>query len=526
MNSHFYLLRTSLKNRIKEMIHKPGKLVMYLLVIAGILTGLIVTLSRSAQADATMPLYHFLPIFFAFLLLFYGISIQKGLSSGDAIFGMNDVNLLFVSPVNPRATLLYGVIRLVGMSFWAGFFILFQGGTLSLFGIGFHGMLILFAVFILYTVVLTLLSLVIYSTTNGKLARKRLVRIFAVAVFVPILALFAYRFGQTGDMLLALNAVIQSWLLAATPFVGWASAGAIALIDGNMLAGFGWLGLLALTGAGMLIYIMYSRSDYYEDVLVATETAFEKKRAAAEGDVQTMGSTNAKVKVTATGLNGHGAQVFMYKHLRETFRQNRFGFFSMYVLIMAAALLVLSFFMRGKTDVITILQILLWMQVFMIGTGRGLLETYSHYIYMIPGSTFKKLLWSNMELMLRTLVESLLLLGFPGFILGSHPLIILLSIAVYVFFSLMLLGVNYMFMCWFDANLSKGILLMVYLIAVLLIIAPGLTAALIVGSSLGGFAGTLLGLVILSVWELIAGLASFALSKNVLSNCDMPSNTK
>ncbi len=523
MNAHFYLFRASLNNRIKEVLHKPGKLALYLLVFLGVAAGLVGSLFGASQNGASMPVTYLLPIFFAFLLLFYVICIQKGLASGDSIFEMSDVNLLFVSPVNSRSTLLYGLIKLVGMSFWAGFFLLFQSSSLSHFGIRYGGILILFVVFMLNMIVLTLLSLVIYSTTNGKPARKRWVRVLAFTVFVPLLAFAAIQFLQAGDAILALDAVIHSPVMAATPFIGWASAGAIALIEGKLLAGCVWLGLLVLTGAGLLMTIMYSRSDYYEDVLVATETAFEKKRAVAEGDIQAAGSTAARVKVKRTGLNGRGVQVFIYKHLRETFRQNKLGFLSTYMLITAVAVTGMSFFTRGKMELTVVLQVLMWMQVFLIGTGRGLLETYSHYIYMIPGSAFKKLIWSNMELMLRELVESVLFLGIPGLVMGSYPFVILGIMVVYVFFSLMLLGINYVFMLWFEANLSKGLLMVVYLLAVILLLAPGLAVALVVGFSLGGLGGTLAGLFILSAWELITGLTCFALSRNVLRSCDMPS---
>lgn len=526
MNSHFYLIFTAMKNRLKEMIHKPGKLVLYLLVILGFAAALIASLFGAAHSGERLSISYLRPILAAFLLLFYVISIQKGLSSGDAIFEMSDVNLLFVSPVNPRATLLYGVIRLVGMSFWAGFFLLFQSSTLANFGVNFGGVLILFGAFMLNMIALTLLSLLIYSVTNGKPERKRLVRILAVAVFIPLLAYSAIRFFAHGDMLLTLHDVAESPLLAAAPFVGWASAGAVALIEGNLLSGLGWLGLLVLSGVGMLLYLMLSRSDYYEDVLVATETAFEKKRAAAEGNLQAVGATAAKVRVTRTGLSGVGVRVFLYKHLRETFRQNRLGFFSMYITITAACILGLSVFLRNHVDVILVLQVLLWIQVFMIGTGRGLMETYSHYIYMVPGSPFRKLIWSNMELMLRTAVESVLFLGIPGLILGSNPLVILGSMVVYILFSLMLLGVNYLSMRFTEANISQGILLMIYFFIVLLLLAPGLAAALIVGFSVGGLGGTLLALLILSAWELVVALACFALSKDILHKCDMPTVKK
>ncbi len=523
MISHFYLLRTSLKNRIKELFKKPGKFILYLFLILLIIAGLIGAVFGSIQNEQSIPLLYFTPIFFGFLLIFYIVSIQKGLSSGDSIFEMNDVNLLFVSPVNPRATLLYGLIKLIGMSFWAGFFILFQSTSLSYFGIKYNGVLILFSVFILNMVVLTLLSLVIYNATNGNSSRKLFVRIFAFVILIPLIIFFGLQYFQTKDLLSALEVVVKSHVLAAVPFIGWASAGAVALIEGELLAGFGWLGLLVISGAGLFIYIMYSRSDYYEDVLVATETAFEKKRAAAEGDLQSVASTNTKVKVKQTGLKGIGARVFFYKHMRETFRQNRFGFLSLHMFITAIIMIIVSFFLRNKIDVILFLQILMWMQIFLIGTGRGLLETYSHYIYMIPKSSFVKLIWSNMELMLRELIDSLILLAIPGFVSGSHPLHILGSVLVYVGFSFLLLGINYVFLLWLETNLSKGLLIAVYILAVILFILPGLAAAIIIGVTIEGLAGGTIGLLVLTVWELIAGIICFALSRNILRNCDIPS---
>ena len=523
MSSHFYLLRTGIKNRFKEVLRKPGKLVLYLLIVLGFAGALAASLFGASHSEGELSVSYLLAVFFVFLLLFYGLSIQKGLTAGDAIFEMNDVNLLFVSPVNPRSTLLYGIIRLAGMSFWAGFFILFQSSTLANFGVGFGGVLILFAVFILHMIVLTLLSLVIYSTTNGQPVRKRVVRILAVAVFIPLIAFFAARFFATGDLLRTINDVVQSAVLAATPFIGWASAGAVALMEGNLMAGLGWLGLVLLSGAGMLLYIMLSRSDYYEDVLVATETAFERKRAAAEGAVQTAGSTTAKVKVKKTGLSGRGAQVFLYKHLRETFRKNRFGFLSLYMIITAVCAIAASLFVFKGDDITVILQVVMWIQIFMIGTGRGMLELYSHYLYMIPSSPFKKAVWSNMELIVRTIAESILFLGIPGLIMGSNPILILGSMVVYVLFSFLLLGINYLSMRWTESNISQGVLIMIYIFAVILFMVPGLAGALIVGFSLGGFGGMALALLILSGWELIAGMICFALSKNILHNCDMPS---
>lgn len=521
MTSHFYLLRTGLKNRCRELLRKPGKLVMYLLVFLFFGAALVVSMFGAAHTGGEQPVSYLMLILFGFLLLFYGIAVQKGLASGDSVFGMNDVNFLFVAPIDPRATLFYGLIKLAGTSFLAGFFILFQSSALASFGLGFDGVLILFAVYMLHMMVLTLLSQVIYSATNGRPGRKRVARILAVALFAPLLAAFALRLFSTGSFAQTLADIAVSPVLAATPFIGWASAGAIALATGNPLPGLGWLGLLVLSGAGLLFYLMRSRSDYYEDVLVATETAFEKARAVADGDMQATFANAAHAKVRGTGLAGRGAQVFLFKHLRETFRQNRFGFLSLYTLITAACIIAAALFLLDGDGLLVILQILMWMQVFMVGTGRGLLELYTHYLYMTPASPFQKAVWSNMELVVRTAIESVLFLGIPGLIMGSGFLVILGSMAVYILFTLLLLGVNYLSMRWTEANLSQGMLIVLYFFAVALLMLPGLAAAFFVGFSMGGQIGVLLALLILSVWELLVALVCFFLSKDVLHNCDM-----
>lgn len=522
MSSHLYLLRTGLKNRCRELLKKPGKLALYLLVFLGFGAVLVASLSGAAHTGDVQPVSNLIPILFGFMLLFYVIAVQKGLASGDSLFGMNDVNFLFVAPIDPRSTLFYGLIKLAGTSFLAGFFILFQSSSLASFGLGFDGVLILFAVYMLYMMVLTLLSQVIYSVTNGRPGRKRVVRILAVALFAPLLAAFALRFFTAGSFAQALADIAVSPVLAVTPFIGWASAGAIALAAGNLLPGLGWLGLLILSGVGLLLCLMRSRSDYYEDVLVATETAFEKARATAEGDMQAAFANAAHAKVRGTGLAGQGAQVFLFKHLRETFRQNRFGFLSLYTLIIAACIIGVAL-LSDRDDLLMVLQILMWLQIFMVGTGRGLLELYTHYLYMAPISPFQKAVWSNMELVVRTAIESVLFLGIPGLIMGSHLLVILGSMAVYILFVLLLLGVNYLSMRWTEANISQGMLVVLYFFVVVLLMLPGLAGALIAGFSIGGLSGILLALLILSVWELLVALICFALSKDILHNCDMAS---
>ncbi len=518
MGSLFYIILKSAKNSLKELLRKPGKLVMYLLVLLAMVGVIVASIFTKAAGKQVAPMFLFKGVFFAFIAMFFVATIRNGLSRGDTIFEMNDVNLLFVSPINPRKILLYGLLRLMKTCFFAGFFILFQANTLALFGIDYGGVLLAFGGYMLAMMVLSIGSLVIYNVTHGNPARKRAVKIAACLLFVPAVIYLIVKMLGAADLLAALEAVIASPFLSYIPIVGWTASGVSLLLTGELAAGLLYFAADALLGVSLVTYLMLSKTDYYEDTLVATETAFEKKRAMAEGNMNGTATSNKKVKVAKTGISGAGASAIFRKHIRESFRENRFGFLTVASVLMIAGSLVMAYFVK---DLTVVLQILMWMQVFLISMGRGMKETYSHYIYMIPESSFKKMLWSNMEVFIKTLVESVLIFGLGALIAGSSVFVGIGCAAVFTLFSVMLLGINYLSMRITGADISMGMLLMIYMIAVLVIIAPGLAAALIVGFGIGGTAGTVVGLFILAAWELVAGLACFALSKGALDWCDM-----
>ena len=523
MSSLVFLLSRSIKNSFLELLRKPAKLILWIFVIVMLGGVVILSLFTRQSMDSTLDIIWLKGIFFLFILLFVVIVIQKGLSKGDAIFDMNDVNLLFVSPVSPRLILMYGIVRMAKMAFAAGFFILFQSNSLGTgFGVGFNAVLLLLLGFILAVCLLQILSLLIYSLTNGNPVRRLMVKVISVLAFLPLIVYTGVQLLKTGDLLLALENTLHSPFTAWTPVAGWASEGVVSLISGDIGNGLLFFGLILLSAALLILYIALSNPDYYEDVLVATETAFEKKRGISEGQINTEAVSAKKVKVSKTGISGLGASAIFYKHLRESFRANRLGLWGLPSVITVLGAAVFAFFLRGEADgMIILLQILMWMQIFLIGTGRGLKELYMHYIYLIPESSFRKIIWSNLEVAFKVLVESIFLFLTAGLIMGAPVLLTVAAIAVYTLFSFLLLGINYLSLRWTGADISAGLLIFIYTIAVVVIMLPGLIAAIIVGSLAGGI-GILLGCGILALWELFAAVGCFALSKGVLHSTDMP----
>jgi hypothetical protein len=523
MSALIYIIRKSMKNNIKEILRKPGKLVLYIIVLAFIawfVVSSVIGLFDPVEIDMDdiSPMFFLMGIIFVFIAFLVVTYLLSGLSGGDAIFGMNDVNMLFVSPVNPRKILLYGIARTAKTAFWAGFFILFQTALFANFGVAYGGVLLTFAGYALSMLVLTIASLLVYSVTNGRPFRKKVVKGFTAALFLPLVIYSAVQYINTQDAAATVEAAVNSPFMRYLPVAGWTASGVIAFLSGEMLSGVMFFGLNVLLGAGLTIYIILSNPDYYEDALVATETAYEKARAVDEGNINAVTVSNKKVKVTKTGISGSGASALFGKHIRESFRQSRFGFLTWMSVIFVAGAAAASFFFG---DLLTLMSIMMFMLVFLIGTGRGLKETYSHYIYMIPESSFKKILWSNMEIMLKTLIESVLIFGISGAVIGASPLMIIACIIAYTLFALLLLGVNYLSMRYTGANMSTGLLVTIYFLSILLAAAPGIVMGIVAGSIIGGDIGVIIGLLVLAGWELAAGLGCFALSKGVLHDCDM-----
>lgn len=523
MNSLVFLLVKSAKNSFFELLRKPAKLIMWSVFLAMIVGLIVLSLFTTQEGDSFQDIIWLKGILFLLILLFVGIAVQKGLSNGDAIFEMNDVNLLFVSPVNPRLILMYGIVKMAKTSFLAGFFILFQSNSLKLgFGVGFDAVLIVLLGFMLANSLLQVISLLIYTLTNSRPRRKMAVKIIAVAIFLPLIAKLGIQLAGAGNPMTALENTMRSPVFSWTPVAGWTSEGVAALIAGDLAKGLLFLGITVLTGALLILYIALSNPDYYEDVLVATETTFEKKRSLSEGQINPEAASNKKIKVARTGISGLGSNTIFYKHLRESFRANRFGLWGLPSVITIVSVAILSSFLPSDAGgLLIILQILMWMQIFMIGTGRGLKELYTHYIYLIPESSFRKIVWSNLEIAFKVLVESVVLFSVSGLIMGETIVLILLTIAVYTLFSFLLLGINYLSMRWTGADISAGMMIMLYMFAVMIIMAPGLAAAIALGTTIEGI-GVLIGMGVLAGWELFAGLLCFALSRGILHNCDMP----
>jgi len=421
---------------------------------------------------------------------------------------------------------MYGMFRTLKAAILGSLFIFFQIGWLrASYGVGFDGVLVIYAAFVLISIVAPILSVLIYSLTNGRPQRKRVVKVVAVIVFAPVAIAFVW-FIQRADWDLAAGtlALLNSNVSSLTPIAGWAAAGAIMFITGQFAAGALYFGMLILFGAILIAVIYIKNPDYFEDVLVATETQFEKLRAVAEGQINMEAISDKRIRVKATGVGGFGASAWFYRHVREAFRASRFGLWGIstpiFVVAATAYALMQTHFSDGTGSLLTILISLMAIQIFLVSVGRGEKDLYTHYIYMVPESPLRKFIWSNLEIVFKTAVQSTLILVLSGLIMGEGIALIIAAIATSTLFTFVLIGVNLLYLRFTGANMRLGVLLMIYYITIIIVMLPGVAAAVVVGMTVDGW-GMLAALIILSVYELIVGIICIISSKGILHNCDM-----
>jgi len=323
-----------------------------------------------------------------------------------------------------------------------------------------------------------------------------------------------------GDLSATLEGLVYSPVMAWTPILGWVSEGTVAFLGGDLVSGLLYYGLLCALGLGFFVYVYTSDKEYYEDAMAVTETAYEKLRAAEEGQINQVASAGRTIKVARTGLGGLGARVLFYKHLRESARNNRTGLWTGYSLTLVAGAAAFALLNPGGS-ILVLLGIFMGLSVFAIALGRGMKELYSHYIYLIPEPPFSKMIWSNLEVVFKTFVEAVLAFSVAGVILGTALPLIAVAIAVHVLFCLVLLGWQYVLLRWLGTHLNQLLQVTVYILALVLILAPGIAGGIALGFWIGGTAGQLMGLMLFAAWELLVAFVCFTLSKGVLHDCDM-----
>ncbi|MBR3094335.1 MAG: hypothetical protein IKH12_01930, partial [Clostridia bacterium] len=125
MSALLYLVTHKLKNRVREIFHRPSELVL-LLIGAALVVFVVFTGNLDVDPGAVRPRAELSAIIFALYALVFVLTAKNGFVNGASMFSMADVNLLFTGPNKEKTLLSYGLFSQMGRSLMLGLFILYQ----------------------------------------------------------------------------------------------------------------------------------------------------------------------------------------------------------------------------------------------------------------------------------------------------------------------------------------------------------------------------------------------------------------
>jgi hypothetical protein len=534
MKALLYLIKKQFKNAILSLRYNPAKLIAYSLIVG--FTLFIIGLSffnKRAPSSKIRDLAELGSIIGAISLFIFWAGIYGGLEKGATFFKMPDVNFLFASPLSSKQILLYGMVKQMGQSLLISLFILYQiPNLISIYGISMQACLAIFIGYMMIIFIAQLCSMAVYMFSNGNQQRKKMVKIVLSGIVAVIGAFFLYLVVQGASFGEAFNQALA--LFDFVPFAGWIKGA----LYGILTNAWGQAAIyIVLTVIGVILLtvgILKSNADYYEDVLNATEHMEEAIQAAKKGKFYTGANRTAKdKKIKNYGLKkGKGASVLFYKQRLEDKRggMGNYGINTMTVVQLFIALGI-SFFLGKNTEMhsLTILLIdmgaLVYIQILSSGSQSWAQEISYHYIYLIPQSGLKKMLYISMGGLLKAFKEGVIIFVPTVILLGENLILIFLCIVIRVSFEMLFIALNILSQRLFGILGNKGMMLVLYLLAVFIVIIPGVVGAVILGSSIGSGSALIYaygsGLLLMAGWNLLVSFVIGIFSNQIFEKMEL-----
>lgn len=521
MNTLLYLRRMKLKNQLKSLFRKPSRLIYVLILIA----LLVLTLVGGSAADQEpghvfRNVQELNAIVIALYFMMFVITVNDGFSRGGSLFSLSDVNLLFPAPLLPQSILFYGLIQQMSASLFIGIFLLFQYANLHRsYGISFGQLLFLLLGYALSVFLGKVTAMLAYSVTNGDDRKKGIGKAILYClsgVFLIDLLVNALREG-TSQILNRAVETANGAMFHCLPVAGWIGLATNGVLNENpvlILLGF----LLCALYLALVVFLIFRMDpDYYEDVLKSAEVSQSAITAKKEGMMTE--AAPAKVRIGRTGLGrGWGANTFYYKHLIENRRARKY-LLSTSSLIYAATVILFSVFLR-QAGLLPVFLMSVYLQMFSSMLGRFNLELTRPYLYLIPESPMKKMLWSLAESLPSAVLDGVAIFVPVGLILTLDPLTVLLCIVARLSFALLYASANMVVERIWGGVSSRGLAFLLFLLVAVGLAVPGVVATSVL-SIVFHTGSPLVLLTAVSVCNLPVSLLALFLCRNMLQYAEL-----
>ena len=535
MTAIFYIIRKAVKNAVLDTLRHPARLILYLLIGVSLVYGVIMGFTMNA-VDYELS-KDIRALYGGYLALLHFISIPimlKGLSSGTNFFSMSDVNNIFSAPLSPKKILVYGVGRqLLSMLFLVICFSSYGGMVMRVFRLSVSNALLLVGGILMTFVFVQMITLVIFCISSGHPKRANVLKYIIYAIPVYTLTVFGVHMFRDGLTIENLFYSMSVPSLEYSPMIGWVHGFIFGLLDNDIAktAVYGIL-LIFMIIVSVLIFL-YSKLDYYEDVLQGAENNYIFRDSIKTGTMsEALFLGSRKINVSHMGIGrGKGSSVIFYKHLREGTRRSRFRFLNISTAVLLGVALVtgiainqlLSYNPFKNTIIyIGVTIICSYVQFFFSAAGDWVKELGKPYIFLIPEDPVKKLIMASATSIIKPFIDAGIAYIILAIVVGGAVPDIITSILVYGSFGGVYIAANVLAQRIVGMNGNRGVFITFYMSLIFLLMIPGILLGILSLSNAGELsiiAATMMGVPVF-LWNMLISFLIFLMCRNLLNNAE------
>jgi hypothetical protein len=520
MKPLFYIFRKTLKNHILQLKKKPGILILYLLIFIFFIFIIVSSLILPSQSSVNGSAEVYGAIATAAILLTVWYGVKNGIDNGSSFFRLSDVNFVFTAPISPKRVLIYGFIKQLYTTLFLVMFLLFQipnaRNFLPITGSGII-IILLASFFLVFT--MSILGLLTYSITSKSsksrnMAKKILNIVTAIFGIALLSNIYIYK-----DFSKAVVSFLNNSFFIYIPFIGWIKSILMAAVNGITYSFFIHV-LLCVIVIISMIYALYKlNSDYYEDVLAATdkkEEMFAMKKS-GKGNVNYGRKKFRKIK---SGNMGNGSSAIFYRHLLE-YKKSGIPFIDKMTFIMVGVGLGSRYIFPG-TSMSTVLYFSIYMLFFFTLQGKWAQELSKQFIFLIPYSSMSKLFYSTLADLIKYTIDGLVLFIVSGIVFKSSPLTSILCGITYASFGAIYTYGDVLSRRFLGSVHSKTLGMFIKMGITLLVILPGIIIHVyLLYKSGDNSSAQHISYIVLICYNIIASFLIMLLSKGVFDSLEM-----
>lgn len=435
MNSLLFILKRSFTNRLKRELKKPKTYILgagviwYIISIVFVLAGSISNIKTDKEAL-------FVAGFSSVMIFCLCTNVFTYIKKKGLIFTKADINFCCCSPVNPKQILIYAGYR----NFIGNIFLTLMGFYFGCFSCNipwFKVLLLSVSICVLETILEISVIIILYGSEKVTPAISFIIRGVLMCCILALFVIGVCLCIKEQSILAGFNGIFNKDYILAVPIIGWNVALIRLIILGptllNVISSI--IYLICVFLIAVIAFKISCNGEYFEVAMTFAEDYAIALQKGKNGEIAVIGKKN-KFKRASVNYKGSYAKSIYYKQLLEAKKQ-RFGKYGLGVYIFLLAGIAIAAIVKVTELPITISiyvipGVSLYINCILSSMKSKLeLELKNPYTYLIPDTNFKKLLYSTLIDIERSLLEGVFLVLPSMFIAKINPLAAILLIGIH-----------------------------------------------------------------------------------------------